>query len=246
MFLWRTLCLPEGNEYRTLMLNSIEICLSHMANGIQNRHVGPVAYILQSVFEYGFTEALQNCIRNNNFGHPNTWKRIVKNAVWENENIKWKASCILYGSLKEYASSMSCIKIHPWWYLTKDRPHLVKFVSSVMALLLGSQPRGFQRNFDHIMCKICDSRYIDSPKHVLFECSNLHELREKLLKDTMQSMPNRMARDFKDLDIDEATNFVLYAFNCTTYVQEWADIMANLSRFVYYMYRKRAELLDPG
>ena len=246
MFLWRTLCLPEGNEYRMLVLNSITKCITNLSNHRKNKFIGPVEYMFQAIIEYGFLGTIQNCIRMNKFGKPETWKGIVKKTVWEYENIRWKASCILYGSLRDYSNHIGTIKLHPWWLFTKDRPHMTKYVSSVMALLLGSQPRGLQRNFNHTVCKVCDEGICDSPEHILFVCPELSLPRKTLLKEVLEIMPNRMARDFKELSQKNSVDFILNAFNSNKYVKEWSDIMDKMSRFVYFMYKKRADILDPG
>ena len=113
MFLWRCLCLPENNEYRILVLNSLVDCLNQTSNSIRSKFSGPVSYIVKTVIQYGFLDTLNNCLQFGYFGDPETWKRVVKKSVLENENIKWKASCILYGSLKEYALKINSIAMNP-------------------------------------------------------------------------------------------------------------------------------------
>ena len=67
--------------------------------------------------------------------------------------------------------------MHPWWKYVDKQPHMKRYVSALMAVLMGGQPKGLQCNFDSIKCKICSSGARDSPAHILFECTALQETR---------------------------------------------------------------------
>ena len=244
MFLLRTLSLHEDNSYKVLVLNAIKRFVSARARGLRVKYAGPIANILHTFLEYGLFETFMHCVETKTFGDPNTWKGAVIKVVWERENDRWKATCILYGSLKAYSIIMQNIKIHPWWILTKNKPHLTRYVSSVIALLLGSQPRGLQRNFQNNLCNVCNARCLDTIEHVLFQCHCLKQLRRTWLYTIVSCMPRAMALDFLKLSYKEATELILNGLKCSKYVPEWIDILANICKFVHFMYKRRAELLD--
>ena len=105
----------------------------------------------------------------------------------------------MYRELDVYRSSVYMINVNVWWKLTTRCPYLTRQVSSVMAVLMGVQPKGLEvhyRKCYESTCKICCSRETDSAVHVLMECNGLKEHRDKHLTEISKLMPYAMKQDF--------------------------------------------------
>ena len=121
-------------------------------------------------------------------------------------------------------------------------PHIKKKVSSVIAVLLGSQPKGLQRNIGQNTCCLCGIK--ESPQHILFQCQPLNTIRTRVWADVLSVMPLGMAADLSALDPDSKTAFVLSGMNTTSFIEEWEDIYYKMANFVYCIYRERMLLYD--
>ena len=85
----------------------------------------------------------------------------------------------MYRELTVSRETTESIKIHSWWLLARDKPHLTKLIAGTISLLLGSQPRGIQVMYpmDAIYASYVKKRSRDDLKHVLFECTALDDCR---------------------------------------------------------------------
>ena len=118
----------------------------------------------------------------------NDIKRRVKD--WDIE--QWRASCMMYCKLKDYYfSAQQNLCPNMWYKLSNALPHLTNNISHIMALIMGSQPRGMQHNFALLPCQICESHETDSPSHVLLKCgaNRFLQTREKFMRSIISEMP---------------------------------------------------------
>ena len=116
-------------------------------------------------------------------------------------------------------------------------------VSATIAVLIGSQPRGLQRNFNDKLCNICEIYGRDNSVHILFECTVLEDVRSKYLNKLFSSMPDNMAYDINRLNNVDKAKCMLSGYG-KRYVPEWNSIYIHTLEFVYNMYQCRANTYD--
>ena len=239
MFMFRLLCMPNLTVYKKIMILRLNECFS----GKSFRIVGPVYSMYTTVIKYGLHEKLKRCLELDNFGDISSWKVLIKKIVWRHETIKWKASCLMYNELTLYQDSVFEIKMHAWWMFVKARPDAFKKVSSVMALIQGSQPIGLQCNFGKGRCKICHTLLRDDPVHVLFRCPTLSEVRQTQVQLILNEMPYALRREITNMNDVQKTYLLLSALRCE-YVPEWEPLYLRIADWVYHIYKARKTYYD--
>ena len=138
---------------------------------------------------------------------------------------------------------MSNIKIHPWWLFVKDDPIYCTKVSGVLAVLMGAQPKKYQRNFGHSRCKICGDFESENIEHILFTCNALEPYRNILWDNILLKTTNPLKLDIMQMTIRERSTFLLSCLN-ESYTPEWKDLYKAIAHFIYKMYVHRALLYD--
>ena len=242
MFLLRILCLSDESVYRKLIVACVYDILK--GNSRNEKRKSPVGSMVDCINQYGFMHILQTCIQ------EGTWEKIkgikvkIKKAIYETDQARWKATCLMYNSLWAYNTSVTSIKLHPWWVFLRDFPATFKKVSCVLAVLSGTQPRKLQRNFSASICKLCVNSCRETSLHILFECTALNATREKLMRNVEMSMPQPMVESFSLSNNREKFLLCITGLNCQTYMREWAEIYHNIATFVYGTYMHRSTLYD--
>ena len=235
MFMWRTLCLPVNNVYRSVLLSNLKKLIGDGTP--PQKRITPVSMMYDTIKKYGLEEMLESFIERDQFESVEHMRRITKDVVWKSEQVRWRASCLLYRELFVYRESVKGIKIHPWWILVAKKPSLMPIVSSVMALLMGEQPRGMQQNIGKARCTICQTGP-DKPYHVLFECKALDNKRGLLLSRMVRCMPSGMTKDYQEMNNEHKASFLISCLQCT-YVNDWQALLENIAKFVHTMYAER-------
>ena len=183
--------------------------LSHVVDNVSCEKIrSPVSIMFESSKKYGLEQIIIRNLRNDSFENVNTWKKIVKQAIWELETIKWKATCLMYKELQIYRYSFEHISTHPWWLVAKKNPHLCKYISAVMGVLMGGQPSGIQI-FDGILCKLCEDRRKDDSIHTLMKCKSLAHIRAVYFDRIKQVMPQAMWNNFILLSDENKVSFFI-------------------------------------
>ena len=245
MFVLRTLCLPTTNLFRTVLVSRL-INLTNNDVYLQETYEGPIKSALKYFHKYDLISILMEFIYNGSEDVLKMTKNRIKAIVFDIEIQQWKASCILYQDLSLYMKCVNTIRMNSWWVLAKKKPYLVYKISAVMAVLMGNQPKGFQCNFRNKFCSMCPNRQLDSPKHILFECDALSNLRSTKLRELIDSMPEGMKYSFDDLHTDDKIVFLLSGLHCKSFIKEWEDILIKICEFVYDIYHERKNIYDLG
>ena len=137
----------------------------------------------------------------------------------------------MYSSLNYYRVIVTDIKLHTWWVVAKNLPHLSKKISSLMSVLMGSEPIKLHCNFDSKYCHLCRSRTIESVLHILFGCQELGTVRYNLLNNITESMPIVMRENYCSMIVQDKVIFLLSAMHCR-YTKEWANLYRSIVNFV--------------
>ena len=122
-----------------------------------------------------------------------------------------------------------------------------KKASYCMALHLGAQPKGMQRNIDQskFKCGLCTLRVNENFKHVLFECNELDETRQIEWRKVLTSMPEGMRIGMQSGDMpSELAPGLLVSCSGGAYIREWDGIYMTSLDFVCRMYTKRSNMHD--
>ena len=195
LFMWRVLCMDQNNIYRKVMIIMLKLIIKNEIQKVKMPS-SPVSDMYRCIKMYKLDGALREGLLNGNFGKFEEWKKFIKNTVWQVEKMKWKCTCMLYKTLACYSQNVHEIRMHAWWYLAKDAPHLTKKIACVMSLLMGSQPSGLQKNNNSSRCKLCDNQAADTPTHIIFECETLQDVRATWWAKVMNKLPLALANDF--------------------------------------------------
>lgn len=211
-FLWKILCLLVNNIYRRIVIFVILQIQTGVIDTNRCYLRSPIVGMYQLVKTYGFLEMLKDGINSDDFGCFLEKKRLVRKRVLESELNRWKATCIMHEQLDMYVETNNRTAMHPWWIFSRNMPNMMRKVASVMALLMGGQPRALQRNIEGRRCRICETLENDDSVHVLFICSSLHKIRGPSWKKIVETMPTAMARDIDSLSYRNRLSCLLSGF----------------------------------
>ena len=118
-------------------------------------------------------------------------------------------------------------EMSPWWKHCYLDPHFTKQCRVISKLLLDVHRRG------RIKCKLC-SNGLDSPTHILFECTQLFELRSLKWQDIKHSCLSPLIVSLETMNDYDKCTFILNGFNIE-YTQEWKAMYDTISDFVYHL-----------
>ena len=240
VFLWQMLYLPMNNIYRRVVVATIGNWLIYGTSPPQN---SPMGDSFNVACKYGMREMVRNCIMSNVIGSIDSMKACIKNLMWKQETMEWRATCSMYPELRTYSATTKIIQVHAWWKLAHRYPQLFKEVSSIVAVLLGVQPKFMQRNLENIeyQCGLCHCRCKENAMHVILQCSELEDIRSHAWDRLLSSMPPGMRQDIRN---DEKTLELLLSGLGGNYIPEWDQTYANIAQFVYSMYEHRKHMYD--
>ena len=238
-FLWSILCYPDTGIYRTIALLIINKCNAN-DGGVR---WSPIADMYNTFCKYNMKSVLMSCIQHNECYPGNDMKRIIKKAVWKHEFESWVASQFMYPELDCYYKGVKNISMHCWWRYAAKNPRMTTPVSSVVSVMMGSQPKSLQCNFNKQTCNLCYGQLRDNAIHVIYECPELEYTRSDAWTKVLASMPSAMANQ---IDTFSAQNKLLYILSGLQgpYAREWDDIYRNIARLVHRMYLTRYQLYN--
>ena len=170
-------------------------------------------------------------------------KSYIKKYILDIEVQRWKASCLLYSSLRIFRKATVNIQMNCWWFFAKSMPTQSNKASSVISVLMGNQPQPYQQNFSRDKCALCDDQTYDDNMHVLFDCTGLEPLRSHLFDKLTNSMPHALASDFINLNNDDKAILMLSGYG-HKYIQEWKDIYSNTANLIDSLYKRRSNAYD--
>ena len=240
-FLWRLLCLPLDNIYRVVLTFFLQLCLN---NDDYVNPKSPTYSMFTYVRRYNLIDVLVDSLHADNEGNVLKYKNMIKKVVYTHETNCWRATMSLLYNLPFYRFCVHDINIHPWWNFVKSTPSFFRQVSSVIALICGTQPKFFQCNFDNKFCCLCPDRILDSAIHILFECPALNVHRNLYISKIHLSMPFAMKNEFNNMTHSDKLIFILSAMN-SKYCQEFLIIYKSMSLFIHEMYKVRKKLYEP-
>ena len=170
-------------------------------------------------------------------------KATVKKRIQEHEERIWKVSSMLYRDLSFYTKTVSYKETSIWWKFVSKSSGSFKGASCVMALLCGTQPKGYGVNFGHNQrCQLCGSFETETTQHVVFECEGLEVIRRPNMMRLHEAMPYAMKLSYNELINTEKLDFILGGLRCNRYEHQWKDIYASISKMILELYRHRAFL----
>ncbi len=83
-----------------------------------------------------------------------------------------KVTCLLYTSVDDVQATES-IRINCWWSFAKATPLDSNKASSLMTVMMGGQPSGYQQNINRDPCSLYNELIYDSAMHIIFDCDRL-------------------------------------------------------------------------
>ena len=239
MFMVRTLCLQQTSIYRQLMITGMNTYQRMIERG--ERHTTPVGDMMKYVERYGLNHVIQRCMNGGNWKLTNSAKVIVKKCILDYEDRAWRASCVLYRGLSLYVEIVTTRRINLWWTVVSHMSGYFKKVSSVVALICGTQPNGYGVNFGlNPRCQICVSYEAETFEHTLFQCDGLDITRQRFMNDLKNNMPQNMWFDFDSMSYAQKFKFLLSGLNSDRYMPEWKDIYLSISTLIFELYKARA------
>ena len=237
-FLWRILCLPLDNIYRRVLLHFLQVGLADVNYFNPN---SPTCSMLLYVRKFNLINLLRQCMYSDNTSQLQYYKRIIKDVVIKAETDNWKATALFFYDIPLSNYCIKDIKLTVWWKFVKNVPSLMKQVSSVVAVIVGTEPKTFQCNFSKISCSICSDLSRDNAEHILFECRGLNDTRTVYLSKLRFSMPYAMKREFINMCNRDKLYFILSGFDCE-FCTEWIYVYRAVAVFVHEMYRRRKRI----
>ena len=85
---------------------------------------------------------------------------------------------------------------------------------------------------------------LESPSHMLFECSNvMYNRRENLWQNVLQAAPEGMRVELRLMRKEEKTVYIMSGFKCD-YIKEWSNLYSSMLDFCYTLYKRRQSIND--
>ena len=208
------------------------------------RRYSPIMQALKLVEKYNFLDKFIAAMFTDKSVTYEEGKNAFKLCIKNHDKNEWKSSCMMYGKLKSYYfKAQQNITFNVWYMVTNALPHLCDNVSKIMAIIMGSQPKGMQHNFNMSSCYLCHLHERDSPTHILFKCraQNLVQARTNQWQNILSVMPPAMLDHVNSLNDEDKTSFILTGLN-SSYIPEWLPIYTNISVYISQMYSIRDSL----
>ena len=83
-----------------------------------------------------------------------------------------------------------------WWKYVARHSNKFRNVSSVVAVMCGTQPVGQGVNYGNRRCQLCNDHATDSPTHILMQCEELANIRSYAMAGLENVMPPAMKNEF--------------------------------------------------
>ena len=241
IFLMKLLSLPDRNVYKRMIYH----ILGPVGQRMPQFSRSPIKEMYRAAWQYGTGMYIWNTLVYGTNDSIYTQKNEIKESIWAKEELNWKATCLLYRRLSPYYNTLSKISIISWWQFAKSNPCKLKQVSAVVALFLGTQPKGLQHNFKGRYCITCGLNQPECFLHTLFECSAMNGIRCRHLNDIKSLMPPAMLHDFEASSIQNRYTFLISGLN-NCYVQEWDSLYGAIAQFVWEIYKFRDMIQNAG
>ena len=238
VFLWRILCLPIDNVYRRVLLHFLEAGIN---DDYYFNATSPTCSMLSYVKRFNLVDTLKQCMYADNSSRCNYYKSLIKRVVTDMEYTRWKVTTMIFYELPLFNHCIKKIDLCVWWRFVKNVPSLFRQVSSVVAVVSGSQPKYFQCNFNSKTCSLCTDYTRDTAQHILFECSALTDVRHVYLSKLKFTMPFAMKNDFVNMNNRAKLFFILSGLDCD-FCTEWICIYRAIALFIHEMYRRRKRI----
>ena len=238
MFLIRTLCLGNDSIYRHVLIARLNM-LQNVGINYDEKYVSPTLSCWNYACAYKLNDVVLSFINNADSDRIVITKRLIKNRIREFEYRRWRYSCIFYSDLSLYLDIVTEMKPIIWWRFVQANPTFLKKASCIVSILMNGQPKYLQCNFNSDICKLCNVRSLDTPRHILFECDSLIETREIMNRSFIQSMPLSMFQGYNASSIDAKLKFMLSGLS-----EEYYDVMKCVANLVFALYTKRREKYD--
>jgi hypothetical protein len=239
LFLWRILLLPMHNIYKRLTLMRLCYHLYH-PTGL---HLGPLSVIVNAYNKYGLLSVLDNALKTGVCMNISRFKTLVYAETMNLEKKCFTVTCQLFKSLRMYESCITDVEMWSWWKFAHHFPqYLIKVrvlcrmlveqncLQTVVSRFDGSSP----------LCKMCDSREVETVCHMLFICEHWSLIRERMWQKVQESAPQALRLELDNMCSKEKTVFILSGLKCQ-FTAEWSDLYINLIDFCYELYTKRRE-----
>ena len=238
VFLWRILCLPLDSIYRRVLLHFLQAGLSNENYFNAN---SPTCSMLIYVRKFNLVDILQQCMFSDNSSQFQYYKSLIKRIVIETEINRWKVTSMFFYEIPLFTHCIKNIELCIWWKFVKNVPSIFKQVSSVVAVVSGTQPKQFQCNFNEYYCRLCTIFSRDTAEHILFECTALNDIRNMYFSKLKFVMPFAMKRELMNMNNREKLYFLLSGLE-SEFCTEWISIYRAIAIFVHEMYRRRKRI----
>ena len=106
-------------------------------------------------------------------------KARIKKIIRESEVKRWKITLFMYPALDDYHHCVHDHKLYIWWKYVDEFPNMYHYVSALMAVLMGGNPKTLQCNHSSIICRLCETSSLEIPAHFLFACPTLEDTRRR-------------------------------------------------------------------
>ena len=238
IFLWKiAMCLRD-----TIYFRAIRFIIELIISGSYKSKTSPIRDTLMRASKLGIMSKVVDCVFSIDCEHNFlAEKSKIKKLIFDLEISRWRATCMMYSSLRLYRKSTNDISLNCWWYYVKTKPNMSRRVSSVIAVLVGSQPSGLQRNHGASSCGLCGCQ--EDASHVIFDCIKLSDKRRQLWSQVESTMPQGLRNDINDMTSIEKSIILLSGFG-NKFIREWSELYKNAAIFIHEMYVTRSECYD--
>ena len=193
---------------------------------------------------YGLTAVLDAALKSGTYMSITKFKALVKQTVDDKECDQFKISCMLFKALELYSKTTTMVKMWPWWVHAHNNPVQTHKVRAICRLLMAQHCLNSvvsHYNKASPLCALCDNYTVETPSHLLFDCSYNTNRRAVLWTRFIDHVPNALCQELHAMSSKEKTEFILSGFNCN-FVPEWTHVYSAVLDYCYQLYQDRREL----
>ena len=189
-----------------------------------------MADFLRTCERFSLTDSVINAIFTGAYTDTGKWKREVTRLVTEKDFKSWQIWSNTYKSLQLYsADELGQYRMSPWWIYNGRNPEDGKYCRLLARLMLNSYRLGRTR------CELCNDHNMNSIHHILFECVNLIDVRNKYWELILHGGLPNLYHEMCMMDPITRRKFIFSGFR-SDFIYEWNGFYRSVLLFVYKVY----------
>ncbi len=240
LYIVRLLSLPLSSFYKRMAMYRLTDCRFGQC------YTGPFAYAYRAAVKYNLQHAIHVMLDTGVVPTKLTWKRVVMEAVWTQQQQLWHMHTIMYRSLDLLRQCVDVTsRASVWWTVSRSNPQISRHCRLTVKMVCGDVVlNSLKGKYIHgtSKCMCCDSHEPETATHTLFVCPGLSVVRDTSWAAFKEHALPAQLREVDSMNLDQRLVFLLSGCK-SQYVKEWQLMYEAIATFVFRVYGQRADMV---